>query len=110
MPQPCGAPAAPPLRCCQNQKPKWIAPCFFYSGRERTCQAPPNRHPGPPIDDTFGPREAADGSGIARIAAVQGGTGEALRWCEIETLPRRFEKRDGRRRPSITIPPRSEER
>ncbi len=33
--------------------------------------------------------------------------GQALRWQEIETVPKRIEKRDGRRRPSITIPPNS---
>lgn len=33
--------------------------------------------------------------------------GRALQWQEIETLPKRIEKRDGRHRPSITIPPAS---
>jgi transposase len=31
--------------------------------------------------------------------------GQALQWQEIEALPRRIEKRDGRQRRSITIPP-----
>ena len=32
-------------------------------------------------------------------------TGETLRWRQIEALPPKIETRDGRRRPSITIPP-----
>ncbi len=33
--------------------------------------------------------------------------GQTLRWQEIETLRKRIEKRDGRRRPAITVPPAS---